>query len=121
MSQIIFYAKSLVHLPEPLYHYRKDNPGAMCSQKRKKRHLASSRNLLDLYFNYKDNIKGSPIEDVASGIVLRAGWHSIIHKGGFFKEFPWLAQAIRDSKAGFGYRTPFVFQLTVKLYALFIR
>lgn len=117
MCQIIFYAKSLIHLPEPLYHYRKDNPGAMCSQKREKRHLASSRNLLDLYYNYKDSLKGSPIEDVASGIVLRAGWHSIIHNAGLFEEFPWLKEAVRNSKAGFGYRTPFPFQLIVKVYA----
>ena len=121
MAQIIFYANSLVHLPEPLYHYRKDNPGAMCSQKREKRHLASSRNLLDLYYNYKENLKGSPIEDVASGIVLRAGWHSIIHNAGLFKEFPWLAKAVKESKPGFGYRTPFLFQLIVKAYAAFKR
>ena len=48
MSQIIFYADSLVHLPEALYHYRKDNPQAMCAQDRVKRHLNSAVNLLDL-------------------------------------------------------------------------
>ncbi len=60
-------------------------------------------------------------EDVASGIVLRAGWHSIIHNAGLFKEFPWLAKAVKESKPGFGYRTPFLFQLIVKAYAAFKR
>lgn len=46
MSQIIAKAKSIVHLHEVLYHYRKDNENAMCSQRRKVRHIASSRNLL---------------------------------------------------------------------------
>ena len=49
MSQIIFHASSLAHLPEALYHYRKDNPDSFCAQDRLKRHVASTTNLLDLY------------------------------------------------------------------------
>ena len=116
MSQIIFHAKSLVHLPEVLYHYRKDNEQAFCAQDRHKRHIASSRNLLDLYANYKDNLAGSPIEEVADGIVLRAGWHSMIHECNLFEEYPWLAEAIRRARPRASYRTPILFQLIVKCY-----
>ena len=116
MSQIIFHAKSLVHLPEVLYHYRKDNEQAFCAQDRHKRHIASSRNLLDLYANYKDNLAGSPIEEVADGIVLRAGWHSMIHECNLFEEYPWLAEAIRRARPKTSYRTPILFQLIVKSY-----
>lgn len=116
MSQIIHHANSLVHLPEVLYHYRKDNEQAFCAQERHKRHIASSRNFLDLYARYKENLKGSPIEDVADGIVLRAGWHSIIHKCNLFEEFPWLKDAIRRSRASCHYRTPLLFQLFTKAY-----
>ena len=116
MSQIIFHAKSLVHLPEILYHYRKDNEQAFCAQDRHKRHIASSRNLLDLYANYKDNLAGSPIEEVADGIVLRAGWHSMIHECNLFEEYPWLAEAIRRARPRASYRTPILFQLIVKSY-----
>lgn len=116
MAQIIFYAQSIVHLPEVLYHYRKDNPDAMCSQSRTTRHLASSRNLLGLYANYKDHLEGSPIEEVADGIALRAGWHAIIHKCDLWSEFPWLGKAVRSARARCGYRTPLIFQWATKIY-----
>lgn len=116
MSQIIFYAKSIQHLPEGLYHYRKDNPAAMCSQPRSQRHVASSRNLLGLYANYMDRLEGSPIEGVADGIVLRAGWHSMIHDCNLFEEFPWLGEAVRKAKLSTNYRTPVLFQVFVKIY-----
>ncbi|MBO7220600.1 MAG: glycosyltransferase [Alistipes sp.] len=119
MSQIIFYAQSIAQLPEPLYHYRKDNPAAMCSQARSKRHIASSRNMLGVVEAYKDNLKGSPMEFVADGVVLRAGWHSMIHDCDLFEEFPWLKEAIKKAKVSTRYRTPLLFQIFVKIYNLF--
>jgi glycosyltransferase involved in cell wall biosynthesis len=116
MSQIIFYAESITHLPETLYHYRKTNSASMCAQKRSVRHMASSRNLLGLYIDYKDRLEGSPVEGVIDGIVLRAGWHSIIHKGNLFEEFPWLSEAISKAKLSTHYRTPLLFQIFVKIY-----
>ena len=119
MSQIIFYAKSLVHLPEALYHYRKDNPSSFCSQGRHARHIASTKNLLDLYEHYRDNLKGSPIEQAAGSILMRAGQHSIMHGYDFFAEYPYLAKDIRNTKLSFRYRTAFPMQVIVKIYALF--
>lgn len=116
MAQIIFYAQSIAQLPEALYHYRKDNPAAMCSQPRSQRHIASSRNLLGLYANYMHTLKGCPIERVADGIVLRAGWHSMIHNCDLFEEFPWLSEAIKKAKVSTHYRTPLLFQIFVKIY-----
>lgn len=116
MAQIIFYAQSIAQLPEPLYHYRKDNPAAMCSQKRSMRHIASSRNMMGVVEAFKDDLKGSPMEFVADGVVLRAGWHSMIHDCDLFEEFPWLSQAIRKAKVGTRYRTPLLFQIFVKIY-----
>lgn len=116
MAQIIFYAQSIAQLPLPLYHYRKDNAAAMCSQPRSLRHIASSRNMLGLYANYMHTLKGSPIERVADGIVLRAGWHSMIHNCDFFAEEPWLTDAVRKAKVGTRYRTPLLFQIFVKIY-----
>ena len=120
MAQLICRAESIVHLPEVLYHYRKDNENAMCSQRRKVRHIASSRNMLDLYSKFMDNLSESPIKDVADGLVLRAGWHYIIHKCDLYEEYPWLGDAIRKARLSTTYRTPFLFQLIVKCYnALF--
>ncbi len=119
MAQIIFYAQSIAQLPEPLYHYRKDNPAAMCSQKRSVRHTTSSRNMMGVVEAFKDNLKGSPMEFVADGVVLRAGWHSMIHDCNLFEEFPWLSEAIKKAKVSTRYRTPLLFQIFVKIYNLF--
>ena len=119
MSQIIFYAKSLVHLPEALYHYRKDNPSSFCSQGRHARHIASTKNLLDLYEHYRDRLEGCPIEQAAGSILMRAGQHSIMHGYDFFAEYPYLAKDIRKTKLSFRYRTAFPMQVIVKIYALF--
>lgn len=116
MAQIIFYAQSIAQLPEPLYHYRKDNPAAMCSQKRSVRHIASSRNMMGVVEAFKENLKGSPMEFVADGVVLRAGWHSMIHDCNLYEEFPWLSEAIKRAKVSTNYRTPLLFQLFVKIY-----
>ena len=119
MSQIIFYAKSLVHIPEALYHYRKDNPDAMCSQDRKRRHLNSAVNLIDLYEHYRDNLKGSPIENVAGGIIMRAGWHSVRHGFDLFERYPYLASDICKAKLSCRYRIPIALQLMIKVYSWF--
>ena len=119
MSQIIFYAKSLVHIPEALYHYRKDNPDSFCAQDRLKRHVSSTTNLLDLYEHYRDNLKGSPIERVAGSILMRAGQHSIMHGYDFFEKYPYLAGDIRKTRISCRYRTAVPMQVIVKIYALF--
>lgn len=119
MSQIIFYADSLVHLPEVLYHYRKDNPDSFCAQDRRKRHIASTTNLLDLYEHFRDNLQGSPIENVAGSILMRAGQHSIMHGYDFFSRYPYLAGDIIDTKIRLSYRTSLLMQIVVKIYAFF--
>ena len=119
MSQIIFYAKSLAHIPEALYHYRKGNPDSFCAQDRLKRHVSSTTNLLDLYEHYRDNLKGSPIERVAGSILMRAGQHSIMHGYDFFEKYPYLAGDIRKTRISCRYRTAVPMQVIVKIYALF--
>ena len=119
MSQIIFHAKSLVHIQEALYHYRKDNPDSFCAQDRLKRHVSSTTNLLDLYEHYRENLKGSPIERVAGSILMRAGQHSIMHGYDFFEKYPYLARDIRKTRISCRYRTAVPMQVLVKIYALF--
>lgn len=119
MSQIIFYAGSLVHIPEALYHYRKDNPDSFCAQNRHKRHIASTTNLLDLYEHYRDNLKGSPIEKVAGSILMRAGQHSIMHGYDFYEKYPYLAGDLCKTRISCRYRTAVPMQIIVKIYSLF--
>lgn len=115
MIQIIYHAQSIARLPMVLYHYRKDNKNSFCSQSIATRHIASSRNMLHLYKNYMDDIKNSPIKQAADGIVLRAGWHSILHKYDFTKEYPWLPDAIRKARLSNRYQINLLFQIIVKI------
>lgn len=117
MSQIIFYAQSLYHLKEVLYHYRKDNEASFCSQNGKARHIASDRNMLDLYENFKDNLQDSPIAKIWGGVLMRAGWHAIIHKHDFFSEYPYLAGDILKAPLSRRYRIGIAGQIFVKLYS----
>ena len=119
MSQIIFYAKSIVHVHKVLYHYRKDNPNSFCSQDKKKRHITSTTNMLDLYEHYRDKLEGSPIEQVAGSILMRAGQHSIMHGHDFFDTHPYLAQDIAKTRLSCKYRTALPMQIIVKLYAYY--
>lgn len=118
MTQIIYHAKSIVHLQQVLYHYRKTNKGSMCSQSAATRHIASSRNLLNLYQNYMDNIANSPIKVAAGGIVMRAGWHSLLHKYDFTNEYPWLTETIRNTRISSRYQVALFAQVIVKIASL---
>lgn len=117
MSQIIFYAKSIVQMPKVLYHYRKTNKDSMCSQSSSTRHIASSRNLLDLYQNYMQDIANSPIRRVANGILFRAGWHALLHGYNFTKEYPWFVDAIRQAQMSTRYQATLPQQMLVKVAA----
>jgi hypothetical protein len=62
-----------------------------------------------------DDIKNSPIKQAADGIVLRAGWHSILHKYDFTKEYPWLPDAIRKARLSNRYQINLLYQIIVKI------
>lgn len=116
MSQIIFYAKSFAYLRETLYHYRLNNPNSLSVQNIHVRHLASIRNMLDLCAYYRDRLEGSPVEKVAGGVFLRAGWYAIVHKYNLWNEYPWLGEEIRKAPLSTLYRSSLLTQLVVKAY-----
>lgn len=116
MSQLIYYAGSIVHLDEPLYHYRRNNPLSISSACRIKRRGDSSRNMLDLYSKFKGDLKNSLIRDVYGEILFRSAWYSMLYGLGYFEEFPFLAKDILSLKMSFSYRTLIIKQLIVKIY-----
>jgi hypothetical protein len=119
MSQLLYHAESIVHLPVALYHYRRDNPGSISAAKRKNRRHDSAMNMMDLYERYKDNLSNSPIRDAYSEILFRTGWLSIRYGFGFFEEFPYLAQHIRKTPLSFKNKTFILWQVITKMRALF--
>jgi glycosyltransferase involved in cell wall biosynthesis len=78
--QLAGFSKSIVHLKEVLYHYRKDNPNSITRQNIRKRHREYCLNFLALYENYKnvpDNL--NPVKVLTGPIIRRYIWYSLIY------------------------------------------
>jgi glycosyltransferase involved in cell wall biosynthesis len=120
-TQLIGYAKSLAYLDEYVYHYRKGNPNALTGQQRRKRKREYSLNFIDLYLKYRDvPVEQNPIACIFDDILIQLGWYSIFYRLDLFKEYPWLAKAVRGAKIrGGGSDVPIVAQLFTKFVALF--
>lgn len=119
MSQLLYHAKSIVHLPAALYHYRRDNPGSISSAKRKMRRHDSALNMMDLYEYHKADLKNSPIRDSYGEILYRTAWLSIRYGFVFFDRFPDLAGEIRSIPLSLRHKTFLLRQLVTKVYAFF--
>lgn len=91
-SQLIFYAENAVLVPEPLYHYRRDNPSASTRGRRRDRHIASARNLLSLYDFYKGDIESSPIASSWKYIIRRAAKAAVEYDSTLFSDYPYLGK-----------------------------
>ena len=120
MSQLVIRAESLYHIPEPLYYYRKDNPGAITRQKIRKRHNEFALNFMDLYEKY-DGLPDdmNPLNAIGSDILMHSGWYSLMHGLNLFSRYPYLTQAIRKAPLTARCRIPLLMQLIVKIYSLF--
>ena len=119
MSQLLYHAGSIVHLPSALYHYRRDNPGSISAAKRENRRRDSAMNMMDLYERYKDDLRNSPICDSYGEILFRTGWLSIRYSFGFFEKYPYLAQHIRKEPLSFKNKTFILWQIITKVYSIF--
>jgi glycosyltransferase involved in cell wall biosynthesis len=120
-TQIVGLAKSVAYLDEDIYHYRKGVATAITSQQRRKRKREYALNFIDLYQKYC-NVpqEANPVACIFDDILIQAGWYSIFYRLDLFKEYPWLAEAVRGAKIrGGGSDVPIVAQLLTKLVALF--
>ena len=120
-SQIVGYANSIAYLDENVYHYRKGVATAMTSQQRRKCKREYALNFIDLYEKYRDVPQDiNPVACIFDDMLIQAGWYSIFYRLDLFKEYPWLAQAVRGAKIrGGGSDVPIVAQMFTKLVALF--
>lgn len=94
-GQLLFYCSKVALLPEPLYHYRRNNAGSETRQSRSKRRALSARNFLDLYEFYRDRLEGSPVEPVERELLDRCVWIGLRWDRTLFAERPYLAKAGR--------------------------
>lgn len=98
-SQLVGYATNIAYIDEMLYCYRKDNPTAMSRNAIRRRKREYALNFLDLYEKYRNiPAEQNPVAVIFNDIVMQAGWYSIFYRLGLFKEFPYLAAAVRRAK-----------------------
>lgn len=121
MSQLVGYSRSIAYLDDYLYHYRKGNPNALTGQQRRKRKREYALNFIDLYTKYRDvPADKNPVACIFDDILIQAGWYSIFYRLDLFREYTWLAEAVRGAKIrGGGSDVPIVAQLITKLVASF--
>ena len=120
-TQLVGYSKSVAYLDENVYHYRKGNPNALTGHHRRKRKREYALNFIDLYEKYRDvPADRNPVACIFDDILMQAGWYSIFYRLDLFKEYPWLAKAVRGAKIrGDGSDVPIIAQLITKLWVLF--
>jgi len=120
-TQLVGYSKSVAYLDENVYHYRKGNPNALTGHHRRKRKREYALNFIDLYEKYRDvPTDRNPVACIFDDILMQAGWYSIFYRLDLFKEYPWLAKAVRGAKIrGGGSDVPIIAQLITKLWVLF--
>lgn len=90
VTQLLWKANSIVRLPLPLVHYRRDNPSAATRMGKAKRRGQMARNYLDLYEHEISRGKMGSMSVVRDDILLRAAWVGISLDPGLFKERPYL-------------------------------
>jgi len=116
MSQLVGYARSIVHLDEALYHYRKDNPGAITRQNSKKRRREAALNFLALYEIYRDT-ECNPVSAILDDGFYRAGAYSVLYGLGLFDRYPYLADKIKAAGLRSNGDIWIPVQILLKIYA----
>jgi glycosyltransferase involved in cell wall biosynthesis len=116
-SQILFKTRKIAHLKEGLYHYDRTVSGSATRAPRKFRRGNSARNMMDLYLHFEGQ-DPSPVSDLREEIFLRAAWAGFSLDRSLFKEYPFLASAVRAIPITPGYHIGKIRQSLIKLFLL---
>ena len=119
MTQLVYYAGSYGYVDAPLYHYRRTNFESFTRQRRPQKRLYASKNMLELYRDYKDNIPESPIRECVGRIFYHAAWCSIKFHLGLFDDYPEMRSMCRRLPIGRRNLVPLWMQLFVKMCVKF--
>lgn len=118
-TQLIYWSKSMYRLERNLYHYRRSNPDAFTRQKRARKRLDSSINMMDLYMHFRDNLSQSPVQDVYRHILYYTAWNAIYFKLPLFDMFPALEEDLRPLPVSRKNLLPLFKQIAVRIYLTF--
>lgn len=117
-TQLIFRAGSIVHMRQPLVHYRRNNPSASTRLAKKVRRGQMARNYLDMYEHYRDALEGSPVAPVLNDLILRAAYVGFSLDRDLFRERPYLKAMARNLPLMPFHRVLLVEQLALKRWLL---
>lgn len=115
-TQLLHRAGTIVHLPVPLIHYRRNNPTASTREATKRRRGQYARNYLDLFEAYRDCLPGSPVEPVLDDLILRAAWVGYSLDRALFDERPYLKEMARKLPLMPFHRVTIAGQLILKAF-----
>ena len=91
--QMIFHARKTVHLPVPLYHYRKDNAASILHQDRQRQTRLCAVNQLHLYDYYRDKERPNPISVIRDTFLLQTLWYVYKTRSwDLFEKYPYLQE-----------------------------
>lgn len=121
-SQLLGYSSSIVHIRKPLYHYMKDNPGAVTRRNPKFRRFRAISNMLGQYEFYKDMEPSEiPVAALFDDVMMKAGWSTIMYGFDFFQTRPYLVDNICKASLKTDRTVPLVAQMLTKMYTYIYR
>lgn len=114
-SQIVYGAKIIVHLPEPLYHYRRRRKGAITNSSWRSRRMNSAQGML--YFYRQLPKHNSVLEYCEQDVVMRMAWYAMsTFQFSFLHDNPEVMDYLANMQYVKGRRVPVCKQRTMKWY-----
>ena len=104
--QILSHARKALLLPEPLYHYRRDNALSLTHGKRSERHLLSSTNFMDLYQFYHGFQNGTRLAWIKAPLLNRCILDACRYAPHLFAEYPFLEPDYKSLPLSFRIKHP---------------
>ena len=98
--QQLYYARKVTHLPETLYHYRRNNAGSLLHLNKVTSRAQCSVNHMVLYDHYRGKEKPNPVSVIESDFLAQTGW--FMYKSDsvqLLEQYPYLPQLLLDLPA----------------------
>ena len=91
--QMVFHARKTVHLPVPLYHYRKDNAASILHQDKRRQTRLCAANQLHLYDFYRDREQPNPVSVIRDTFLLQTLWYVYkTQSWDLYEKYPYLQE-----------------------------
>ena len=91
--QMAFYARKIVHLPVPLYHYRKDNGASILHQDKRVQTRKCAATQLQTYDFFRNRERPNPVSAIHDIFLLQTLWYVFKTRSwDLFDQYPYLQE-----------------------------